>query len=650
MVLQFVFLGDPIWPILFAVVVFLIVLGSYLIILNRKRDRVVEEIDRLMLSRPSVSLTELLLYLDAKRMDQKTLSGLIRRARNALLSYSKTSVVSSIILRARLKESLVNNSIIYVDKEAVRWDVTPNDIQSIVEEVSLQEGLDILLTKDGDFLLVPDLKERIRESLELQGRADIIAESQRLRVDVEELVQLVRTWGWYVWQSSAGLLYSVKWLLDTLERSVTKMGYLDLEVESARLDLTQNDILRVVGLYKWDFVEAFDNRIIPIHLLQEDLLSRLSRLGYLRINEEANRLKISQESLEKMLKKLGLTLVSTHDGSIMTLEQIREELVDDADLAGVINAKESAERLGIEVGLAERVLGNHPGVRKLKDGRYASYRAMRGYILDEVRKTGIIYVDKFETEWAVNRIELAALLKRFGLKVVFTKGGNYLSISWLRRRLSESLQTGEILNPFEIAQRYDTEFGVIESIVRTIEMDTLMDEEGKMISKDALFKELEGQFHDMGIIRPFAIAAERGIDIADIQRTIQPLAAASFKTLEDDMVSKMWLLQKITGSLKRKGIFDLSTLCDELQLDYDEVHSELETHLSEDDRLLEQCGIIVSANWISLLRQHAKEEGSLKVSTFAGFQAIPKKAALCLLRALLQGVYLPSNDSYFTRT
>ncbi len=650
MILQFVLLEDSLWLMFIALAIFLVVVGSYITLLSRKRDKMVNEIDQLLFVRPSVSLTELLRHLDTKRMDRKTLTGLIHRSNHAILSFSKSSVVSSILLSARLKDNLVNNSIVYVEKEATRWDVAPREIESIVEDISHREGLDILQTKDGDFLLVPDLKERIRESLELQGRADIIAESQRLRVDVDELVQLVRTWGWYVWQSSAGPLYSVKWLLDTLERSVSKTGYLDLEAESVRLDLTTNDILRVVSLYKWDFVEAFDNRIIPAHLLQEQLLSRLERLGSLNIADESNRLKLSPDALQRVLKKLGLTLITTQDGSVMTLEQIRQELLDDADLAGVITARESAERVGIEEGLASRILGNHTGIRRLKDGRYASYRALRSYILEEVRKTGVVYTDQVETQWLLNRIELAALLKRFGLKVALTKSGNYLSISWLRRRLSDSLQVGETLNPIEIAQRYDTEANVIESIIATIQTDTLMDGEGKLISKSALFKELESQFNDMGVLRPYALATERGLDIADIQRTLQPLVAASIRTHDDDMVSKLWLLRKIQDELKQKGIFDLESICDELQLDYEVVHSELETRLAEDDRLLEDCGLIVSEKWIVALKQHAKEEGTLNVSNFASSRGITKKAALCLMRSLIQGVYLPSSDSYFTKT
>ncbi len=650
MLLQFVLLDDPFVPLFIALAIFLLVIGGYLRLLSRKRNHQIDEINHLMLSQSSISLTDLVNRLNEKRMDRKSLFELVKSADNALLSFSRTSVVSSVHLSSRIKENLVNNSIIYVDKEAARWDVTPSEIQTIVEEVSSREGLDVLPTKDGDYLLVPDLKERIRESLELQGRADIISESQRLRVDVDELVELVKSWGWYVWRSSAGLLYSVKWLLDTLERSVAKLGYLDLAVESARLDLTQNDIMRVVSLYKWDFVEAFDKRIIPIHLLQENLLTQLEKLGYLNINEEANRLKIDTESLQKILKKLGLTLITTDDGSVMTLEQVRQELLDDVDLTGIIEPKESAERLGIEKGLAEKILGNHPGVRKLKDGRYASYRGLRSYILDEVRKSGILRTIEFERHWTISRIELAALLKRFGLKTVLTKSGDYLSVSWMRRWLGDSLQAGESIDPSAIAKRFETETGVIESIVSTIRTDTLIDGDGKMVSTMALQSELEGQFRDMGVIRPYEIATERGLDIADIQKILQSLTAASFRTWDENMVSKVWLLRKINDTLKQKGIFDIYTICEQMQLNYDEVHTEMESRLSEDDRMLDQCGVVVSAKWIALLKEHAKEVGAMNVTEFASTQSIPKKSALCVLRALLQGVYLPSSDSFFTKT
>ncbi len=647
---QFVLLEDPLWPLAVAIGISVLFFWGYLKLIARRRHQLIGEIDHILNSRSSIALSELSYLLDSRGMDLKTLYELVGRTRNGILSYSKTSVVSSVGLRKRIKDTLVNNSIVHVDKEAIRWDVAPAKIEQIVHDISEQEGLDILRTKDGDYLLVPELKERIRESLELQGRADVVAEAQRLRVDVDELVHLIKSWGWYVWQSSSGLVYSVKWLLGTLERSISKMGFLDLEHEAARLDLTPDDILKVVTLYKWDLVEGFDDKLLPLHLLQEDLTALLESQGHIDVNVEANRLKISTDTLKKVLQKLGLTLITTNDGSVMTIDQVKQEILDDIELAGILKPKETAMRIGIDTRLAEKILSNHPDVRKVRDGRFVSYRALRNHILEEVKSSGIVHADEFEKRWLVSRVELAALLKRFGLKTVSTHSGDYLSISWVRRWLAEALSTGELLDPEEIAKRFDTEPGVIESIVATIESDTLLDADGKMVSKDALLNELKREFHDMGVLRPYDLAIQRGLDTAEIEKTIQPLVVDSYRTWDDNYVNRPWLLRKIAESVNRNGIVDISSLCEELELDFDEVQSDVEDTLTDDQNFFEECGVVISTQWLALLKDHISEAGPLNVTEFAKSRSISKKTALCVLRKVLTGIYLPSSDSFFTKT
>lgn len=648
--LQAPLLDTSFWPLLLALAIFAVVTGGYLRWIIHRRNVSVEEIDRLMLSQISVSLTEVINTLGLKRVDRKSLLGLVRRATYGLLSFSKTSVVSSPLLSSKLKEDLKNNSIIHVDKEAIRWDLAPSTIADLVTKASEKEGLDTLLTKDGDILLVPDLKDRIKEALELQGRVDIIAEAQRLRVDVDEIVKLVKSWGWYVWQSSTGAMYSVKWLLGTLERSVARQGYLDLESESERLDLAPEDIISVVRLYNWNFVEAFDGRIIPEHALQTELLAQLEKLGSINLAAEANKHKMSTEALSQVLKKLGLTLITTTDGSVMTLEQLRQELVDDVELAGIITGEEAAQRVGVETGLAERILANHPEVRRAKDGKYISYRALRNWILDEVQRSGSINVDFFTKRWTLNRIELAALLKRFGLRTVLTKSGNYLSTTWVARKIGESLKNGESIGPEDAAQKYDIDVRVIESIISTSQTDTLMDGKGKVISRPSLLKELELQFHKSGVLRPYQIAAERGLDIADIEKTVQPLRASAFETWENELVNKAWYVRNVQDALKRLGFFDLDASCEKLQLNLDEVSNEVEARLDTDTRLVEGCEVVVSSDWVRLLRVHMQEAGQAKVAEFAKQRGMTAKTAICLLKALVQGIYLRSTDTYFTKT
>jgi hypothetical protein len=648
--LQAPLLDNSFWPLLLALAIFAAVTGGYLRWIIHRRNVAIEQIDRLMLGQISISLTEVISKLDLRRVDRKTLLGLVRRATYGLLSFSKTSVVSSPLLSSKLKEDLKNNSIIHVDKEAIRWDLAPSAIADLVTKASEQEGLDTLLTKDGDILLVPDLKDRIKESLELQGRVDIVAEAQRLRVDIDEIVKLVKSWGWYVWQSSTGAMYSVKWLLGTLERSVARQGYLDLDSESTRLDLAPEDILSVVRLYNWNFVEAYDGRIIPEHALQTELLTQLDKLGSINLVDEASRHKMSTEALSQVLRKLGLTLITTTDGSIMTLEQLRQELVDDVELAGIISGSEVAQRVGIEPGLADRVLANHAGIRKAKDGKYISYKAIRSWILDEVQRSGTINVEVFMKRWTLNRIELAALLKRFGFHTVLTKSGNYLSTTWVARKIGESLNNGESIDPEGAAQKYDVDVRAIESIISTSRTDTLVDGKGRMISRSSLRKELELQFHKSGILRPYEIAAERGLDITDIEKTIQPLRGSAFETWENELVDKTWYVRKVRDDLKKLGFFDLDASCEKLQLNLDEVSSEVQARLDADAQIVEGCEVVVSSDWVRLLRMHIQDAGHAKVAEFAKQRGLSSKTAICLLRELVQGIYLPSTDTYFTKS
>ncbi len=648
--LQIPFLDDSLGQLILALGLTLLIVGGYIRWSLRRRNRLVEEIEHVLFSRISLSLTELIEYTGADWVDTKSLLGLVARCKHALLSFSKTAVISAPLLSTKLKDSLVNNSILRVDKEAIRWDVAPSDIRRLVDEVSEREGLDVLLTSNGDYLLVPNLKKRIRDSLELQGRVDIISEAQRLHVDVDELARLVKTWGWYVWQSSEGLMYSVRWLLSTLERSVGKRGFLDIEIESERLDITEKDILTVVRLYKWDFIESSDGNLYPAHILQERLMTRLEQLGSLDLKEESMNLKIPVDKLTQILKQSGLTLITTNDGSLMTLDQLTSQLLDDVELAGIIPPQVVAKRIGIDVGLAEKVMRNHPGIRKTLDGRYISYRAMRSWILDDVQRTGRIDSTEFKKQWTINRVELAAVLKRFGLRVIMTKSGNYLSVSWVRRQVRDTLDTGGLVAPSVIAQEHDTDVGVIEAIIAGIETDTILDNDGKMVSRAVLFKELENLLHQGGQLDPEGVASERGFDIADIERVIKPLKPAAFLSYSEVLVSKTWMIKQVNDSLQHRGLYNLKETCDSLDLEFDEISEELEGRLGEKVQLIDDCGVLVSFRWIEVLKSHITESGRILVSDFARTQGISTRTAVCILRAQLVGVYISGSDTFFAKT
>ncbi|MDF1541115.1 MAG: hypothetical protein P1Q69_19615, partial [Candidatus Thorarchaeota archaeon] len=115
------------------------------------------------------------------------------------------------------------------------------------------------------------------------------------------------------------------------------------------------------------------------------------------------------------------------------------------------------------------------------------------------------------------------------------------------------------------------------------------------------------------------------------------------------LVSKTWLIKQVTDGLSTKGLFNLKEKCDALDLDVDDVEPELEGRLGEDNLLLDQCGVLVSRRWVHLLKTHVRESGPLVVSPFALTQGISTRTAVCLLRALLSGVYVASSDTFFAK-
>ncbi|MHA2086474.1 MAG: hypothetical protein ACXABD_22245, partial [Candidatus Thorarchaeota archaeon] len=185
-----------------------------------------------------------------------------------------------------------------------RWDLTASQIGSLIERISREESLDVVTTKDGDYILIPELKERIRDAFEIHGRVDINSEAQRLRVDPSELIRLVDQWGWKTLPTSDGSLIFLRWLRTALENMVERMGFLESSMVSERLHLSSVDSLRAMKVFNWSMISTIDGRLIPAHLLEQELRERLSSDGYLEIESEEQRLKVDSKKLIEISKDL----------------------------------------------------------------------------------------------------------------------------------------------------------------------------------------------------------------------------------------------------------------------------------------------------------------------------------------------------------
>jgi hypothetical protein len=106
----------------------------------------------------------------------------------------------------------------------------------------------------------------------------------------------------------------------------------------------------------------------------------------------------------------------------------------------------------------------------------------------------------------------------------------------------------------------------------------------------------------------------------------------------------------LKDAVKLRGHYNLKKKCDDLDLEYDEVVEELEGRLDETDQIIDSCGVVVSQRWIEVLKDHVRDSGKITVTEFAKKQGLPLRTAVCLLRALLQGVYVASNDTFFAKS
>ena len=455
MALQIPIQNDPITALVVAFILFILPVGILIAWTRRTRTRQVEDLEGLLLRKISYSIAELSESLSRRPMDKSTILSIVEKANNAIPNYSGTGVISSDILGQRLRKQLTEDSVVHVDKVSNRWDLTASQIGSLIERISREESLDVVTTKDGDYILIPELKERIRDAFEIHGRVDINSEAQRLRVNPSELSRLVDEWGWKTFPTSDGSLIFLRWLRTALENFVEREGFLESSMVSERLHLSNVDSLRAMKVFNWSMITTLDGRLIPAHLLEQELAERLSSDGYLEIESEEQRLQVDSKNLIEISKSLGLDAIVTSDKTVMTMDYLRERILDDLELTGMITPQEEAELLGISSRRVTQILLEEEGLYKTRLGRFMRLSALRRWLLEEVKQEGSIKMEHVARDWGLINVELLELMKKFGLGTITSRSGDFLSIALIRQKIRSDIASGVVVDKMALAKELD---------------------------------------------------------------------------------------------------------------------------------------------------------------------------------------------------
>ncbi|MBD3407416.1 MAG: hypothetical protein GF411_14965 [Candidatus Lokiarchaeota archaeon] len=641
---------DTIISFALASILFLVLVGSVYMRIQQIRRRRIRKLEKLLVNNMTLSVSELASQLDTKPIPIQSVLYAAQNAENAILSFSKTSVVSSTLLIRRLKNLLIDNSVIHVVKESTMWDVPERVIEDYVEMISEKEGLDVVQTEDGDFILVPEFKERMREVLGLQGRINITSEAQRLRVKRFDLVKLVERWGWNLIEMGDGFLVSSDWLKKTLERSMERTGYLEPSKEASRLSVSERDILEAMRRFGWSTITTTDNRLLPVHAIADRLESLLELEGYLNPVEEAKKLHIDQDELMKIVRRTGMKFFVDDDGIIVTFEYLKNRVLDDLALSGKIEVNEEADTLGVKVSVITTILRNAEKVRKIGRGKYISTTRLRQWILDSFSEDGILNVDSVEMEWGITNPSLNLILKEFGIRTVATRDGNHLSLSWIRTKIMGSLEDGKSVDPLDLVDELNISFGIAQALLAQIDAEAIMNTMGALVPVSKLQREFSKIYNSKGVLDPSKEARERMLDPSDVIQIIKGMDLDALIGKNDTFISVGTIFRLVRWALKNNGIYDLRVAANRLNVNYSELTERISPLLRESDFLIKKAGVIVTDDWVSKLRKKAKSLGRINVTTFSKEQSIRRGAMIELLRKFLQGAYIPRSDVYMVRS
>ncbi len=647
--LQLPFFSPLIWGLMLAAVFLVTAVGSIIELTMRARTRQVQRLDAMLLTRMTIPVLELANGLDKKALDKSSTLAVVKRAKNAMLSFAGSSVVSVPLMMQRLRSQLADSSAIHVADESKRWELSDDQIASLVETITTAEGMDVVLTKDGDFILVTEFKGRMRDALNLGGRLDISSEAQRMRVDPGELRKLVQTWGWGLIEGSDGSLVSTRWLKSTLERGVDKLGYLDPKAEAARLHIPVGAITETIKQLKWTLIETQDGRQVPSHLLEQHLVDSIRKEGFIDLDAESKELKVGVPDLLRLLRTAGMRIVSTKDHSVATVEYVRDRVRDDMQLSGWVSPDQEAEVLGVDKNVIDDILKGQPGLRRGRDGRYVSLESLRRWLLQEAEEAGVIRVNDAETQWGLSPLELQLLVRESGLTTVVTRSGDYLSTAFVRRKVQSDLSKGVRVEPSVLASGLGIDSRTAEGIMARVKGEGLVTEDGSLIPASLLRKNLQQAFASTGIVDLVREGRTQRLDVSDLRRIVVGLGIETLETATNKLVDVSWIINGMRQALKLKGVFYLARLASTLELDYVTVAEVVEKKLEANEMIVDPAGVVVNSEWVADLRQYSSVTDMIPVTQLSTEMGLSPESVLHLLKRYVGGLYNSRTDSFTPR-
>jgi hypothetical protein len=621
-------------------------LVSYTIWMRRIRKRQIRVLNSILQTQIEISVDELAQILDKKPLDKSSIISIIKSSDRALLTFSTTKVISAPLLRGQLKKLLLENSIIHPSEQSTKWGITEDKISSLLDDIAERDKLDILRTLIGSYIVVPDLKTHLKDTLDLHGRIDLISEAQRVNIDPIELRRLIDSWGWNLLETSKSELLSIKWLTSSFERILSRDGFIDLSKETERLHLTKQDILHASERIGWNPVQTSDNCLIPKELLEKDIIDRIETDGFIDLQGSSEIIKVGSNLILKILRANKYQIIVTKDNHIVTIDYLQERLREDLELIGIIEPMAEADVLGVETSLIEKLLSLEPGVRKGRKGRYMSMISFRRWLLNEFKENGVVKEKEALQTWGLSRTELVLMLKQFAVKTTLTKSGDYLSLSWARQRVYLALESGSRVQPVQLAQDLNVDEGIAEVIMSQVDADAIYDISGSMVPISEIKTIILDALNQKGMLDPVSYGQSHGFDVSDFLRVIEGLELDLLKSKSGKIVSIRKMIEIVKNELSTKGIYDIQEFSRKLKIDYEVLAREVEPHLAEDEIIADTAGVIATTRWIQQMKAYAENQGALRITAFAREKGLRRASVIALARRFLKGAYIPRSDSF----
>jgi hypothetical protein len=407
--------------------------------------------------------------------------------------------------------------------------------------------------------------------------------------------------------------------------------------------------MQTIKQLRWTLVEAQDGRQIPSHLLEQHLVDSIRKEGYIDLEAESRELKVLVPELLRLLRTAGLRIVSTRDHSVATIEYVRDRVRDDMQLSGWVSPEQEGEVLGVDKNTVEDILKGQPGLRKGRDGRFVSLESFQRWLLQEAEETGVIRVNAAETQWGLSPLELQLLMKDSGLSTVITQSGDYLSTSFVRRKVQSDLSEGVRVEPSVLARDLGIDSRTVEGIMGQVKVDGLVSEDGSLVPMSLLRKNLQQAFASTGIVDLVREGRTQKLDVSDLRRIVAGLGIHTLETATSKLVDASWIINGLRQSLKLKGVFDLARLASTLELDYVTVAEVVEKKLGANEMLVDPAGVVVNSDWVADLRQYSSVTDMIPVTQLATEMGLAPESVLHLLKRYVGGLYNSQTDSFTPR-